>query len=245
MFVETAARRYLDCPYESHLTAVVREVRDGWCSLSATVFFPGGGGQPPDTGSLQTGERQIEVSSVREDELGEIWHQVGEGVNPGDRIVAQISWPRRYALMRHHTLLHIVNALIFRQFGGLITGVQIGTEQSRIDFKVDGFTRDHVAEFERCMDAVVTENRQVLAATISQAEFRSRPDLVRTLEVAPPVVGDCVRVVEISGFDVQACGGTHVHRTGELGSPRVVRMDNKGRINKRIYLSLPAAQAPT
>ncbi len=112
-------------------------------------------------------------------------------------------------------------------------------ERSRIDLKLDGFTRDHLAEFEQAVNAVLVRDLGVAARTISEEEFGRRPELVRTLDVRPPVIDGRVRIVEIAGFDAQACGGTHVHATSEVGAARIVRFDNKGRDNKRFYWEIP------
>ena len=158
--------------------------------------------------------------------------------NDGAAVRGRIDWPRRCALMRHHTLLHIVNAVVLTRYGGLITGVQIGEEKSRIDFRLEGFDRDRVAELETRINEVIGRDLAVDAGVIDEAEFHARPELVRTAVVGPPVVDGRVRVVTIDGFDAQACGGTHVRSTGELGACTILRTENKGKNNKRLYLTL-------
>jgi misacylated tRNA(Ala) deacylase len=179
------------------------------------------------------------VTSVREDEAGQIWHCVGVDLAPGTAVHGAIDWPYRHALMRHHGLMHVVNTVARQHFGGVITGVQIGPDRSRIDFKLAGFSREQLAEFESRVNDVVARGLAVTSSIISEEEFRRRPDLVRTLNVLPPVVDGKVRIVEISGFDAQACGGTHVHSTSEIGRARIAKFDNKGKDNKRFYWELP------
>jgi misacylated tRNA(Ala) deacylase len=140
--------------------------------------------------------------------------------------------------MRHHALMHVVNTVAMQRFRGLITGVQIGPERSRIDLKLDGFTREQVPELEARVQEVVDRDLEVRASVITEDEFRRRPELVRTLNVLPPVDDGRVRIVEVVGFDAQACGGTHVHSTGEIGRAHVVKFDNKGKDNKRFYWEL-------
>jgi misacylated tRNA(Ala) deacylase len=231
-------RAYLDDPYLRALDARVVESAGGACVLDRTIFHPGGGGQPHDRGALAVGGEALPVSAVREDDAGRVWHEVGRALAPGTAVRAELDWPHRHALMRHHGLMHVVNTVARDLFGGVITGVQLGPERSRIDLRLEGFTRDRIPELEAAVNDVVARDLPVRAAVVTEAEFRARPELVRTLNVAPPVVDGLVRVVEIAGFDAQACGGTHVHATGEIGRARVERFDNKGKDNKRFYWTL-------
>ena len=144
-------------------------------------------------------------------------------------------------MMRGHGLMHVVNSVALRRFGGLITGVQIGAERSRIDFRLAAFTRAEMPELERAVNEVIDGGLAVTSSVIGVEEYRRRPELVRTLNVLPPVSGDAVRIVAIDGFDAQACGGTHVHSTREIGRAHLERFDNKGRDNKRFYWTLSAA----
>jgi misacylated tRNA(Ala) deacylase len=229
---------YLDDPYRRAFDAEVVASADGWCALTRTAFYPGGGGQPPDRGTIAAGGERLPVDDVREDDAGEVWHRVGRDLPAGAAVTAELDWPRRHALMRAHALMHVVNTVARDRFGGVITGVQLGADRSRIDLKLAAFARDLLPELEARVNDVLARGLGVTSTTVSEDEFRRRPELVRTLDVAPPVVGGRVRVVEIAGFDAQACGGTHVHSTAEVGRARVVRFDNKGRDNKRFYWEL-------
>jgi misacylated tRNA(Ala) deacylase len=232
------AKLYLEDPYQRECTATVLDSADGWCTLSQTVFYPGGGGQPHDRGQLILRGGAVAVSAVREDDAGRVWHCVGCEVAAGEAVRGLIDWPFRYALMRHHGLMHVVNTVARQQFGGVITGVQLGPERSRIDFKLAGFARDQMQDFEDRVNQVIERGLPVASSIIREDEFRRRPELTRTLNVLPPVVDGTVRIVEIEGFDAQACGGTHVHSTAEIGRARVGKFDNKGRENKRFYWDL-------
>ena len=212
-------------------------------ALSETVFYPGGGGQPSDTGLLEVLGLEHRVAEVRQDERGHVWHRCGEDGRGAEVVVGAVAgghldWARRYVFMCHHTLLHIVNAVVLTDYSGLITGVQIGEEQSRIDFALLEFGRGQIPGLEARVNEVIARGLPVDACVISEAEFHDRPDLVRTASVAPPVEGGAVRVVRIAGFDAQACGGTHVRNTCELGECRILRFENKGRQNKRFYVEL-------
>jgi misacylated tRNA(Ala) deacylase len=149
-----------------------------------------------------------------------------------------VNTDRRMALMRYHTVLHILNTIALHDYAGWITGVQIGVDYSRIDFKLENFSANVRAELEQKVNAVISGNHAIKSYTIPEQEFRQRKELLRTLEVKPPITHGQVRVVEIEGFDAQACGGTHVHNTCEAGQFSIFRTENKGRINKRLYVRL-------
>jgi misacylated tRNA(Ala) deacylase len=229
---------YLDEPYLREFEAEVTASAEGWCALSRTAFYPGGGGQPADRGRLVLGGEALLVAEVREDDSGEVWHCIERDVAQGAAVRGELDWPYRHALMRAHALMHVVNTVARDRFAGVITGVQLGPERSRIDFKLPAFARDRIPELERYVNEVLARDLPVTSITISAEEFERRPELVRTLDVKPPVIDGRVRVVEIAGFDAQACGGTHVHATGEVGSARVTKFDNKGKDNKRFYWEL-------
>ena len=219
----------------------MREDAEGWVALSRTACFPGGGGQPPDRGHLVVGGETVPVTSVRADEARRVWHQVGRPLSAGAPVHGVLDWPYRYALMRHHGLMHVVNTVARERFEGVITGVQIGPDRSRIDFKLPSFSRERMPELEAAVNEVLGRGLAVTSSIIGEDEFRRRPELVRTLNVEPPVVDGRVRIVEIAGFDAQACGGTHVHSTAEIGAARIAKFDNKGKDNKRFYWDLPAS----
>ncbi|MGZ3443849.1 MAG: alanyl-tRNA editing protein [Polyangia bacterium] len=231
-------RLYLDDAYRREFDASVVACAGGAVALSATGFHPGGGGQPHDRGQLVVGGETLALTAVREDDAGAIWHDVGRELAIGAEVHGVIDWPFRYALMRHHALLHIVNTVAQHELGGVITGAQIGPERSRIDFKLADFSRERIGDFEARVNDVIARDLPLRASIISEEEYRRRPELIRTLNVLPPVVDGRVRIVGIDGFDEQACGGTHVHSTREIGRARVAKFDNKGRDNKRFYWTL-------
>lgn len=232
------SRLYLLDAYRATFEAVVTASVDGWCSLTQTLFHPGGGGQPHDRGELVLEGASVPVDAVREDDAGVVWHHVARDIATNTAIRGSIDWQFRYAVMRHHALMHVVNTVAMQRFRGVITGVQIGPERSRIDLKLDGFSREQVPELEMRVQEVVDRGLEVRASVITEDEFRRRPELVRTLNVLPPVVEGRVRIVEIVGFDAQACGGTHIHSTREIGRARIAKFDNKGKDNKRFYWEL-------
>jgi Ser-tRNA(Ala) deacylase AlaX len=235
-------RLYLDDDHCFEAEAVVLAVQGNSVAFDQTCFYPGGGGQPSDEGSvtLQHGEA-IEIISAHSDPDDIIWHETKSSPPPdliGQPVKLMLNKERRLALMRYHTVLHVLNTVALKEYGGWITGVQIGVDYSRIDFKIEGFSAAVCSELEKKVNAVLNENHAVKAYFIPEEEFRTRDDLLRTLEVKPPVSHGRVRVVEIQGFDAQACGGTHVSNTADVGTFSVFRTENKGKINKRLYVRL-------
>lgn len=210
------------------------DIDDGWWLLSDTVFYPGGGGQPADTGTITLEGESHPVHEVRSDR-GVVWHRMDFIAGLDSEVHCRIDWDRRYALMRHHTLLHVVNTVALRAHGGLVTGALIGAGISRVDFHFAEFDRSMLPEFESAVNDVVERNLSVSSGTITEAEFLARPDLIRTRNVIPPIEEGKVRIVEIGTLDAQACGGTHVHSTAEIGRARIDGFENKGKENKRLY----------
>jgi misacylated tRNA(Ala) deacylase len=233
---------YLDDPYCFELETSVAFVDGSELVLDRTCMYPGGGGQPPDAGtiSLASGEI-IRIHTVTKSEDGAIRHHCQEllaAVVVGSMCTVRLDADRRLALMRHHTALHVFNTVMLRDFDGWITGVGIGPDESHIDFKVDNYSVGMRAHLEKSANDILRRNLNVKSYFISEAEFRQRPDLLRTLEAAPPIEGGVVRVVEIEGFESQACGGTHVRNTEEVGMLSIRKVDNKGRQNRRFYITL-------
>ena len=140
--------------------------------------------------------------------------------------------------MRYHTVLHVLNTITLSEYNGWITGVQINPDYSRIDFKLENFSPSVTPELEQKVNQVLGEDHPLKSYTTSEEYSPTRPDLLRTLDAQPPISHGRVRVVEIEGFDAQACGGTHMHKTGEVGKFSIFRTDNKGKNNKRFYVRL-------
>ena len=226
--------------------AVVTGIRESSVAVNQTCFYAGGGGQPADHGTIERNGTMLDVTGMALDAAGVLWHHCG--APPDDswlnqRVRLALDAARREALSRYHTVLHVLNTIALRDYNAWITGAQIAVDYARIDFKWDGFTPAVCTELEGKINAELVANRRLIAYTLTEDEFLRRPELLRTLEVKPPVVDGRVRVVEIEGFDAQACGGTHVSHTGELGIFRITRTENKGKINKRVYVGLGGLSA--
>jgi misacylated tRNA(Ala) deacylase len=235
-------RLYLQDSYCFETEATVVAVREDALAFDRTCFYPGGGGQPPDEGTLKLPDGwTLELTPVRANTDEVLWH-ISQTPPPagitGQTVKLSLNKDRRLALMRYHTVLHVLNTIALKDYQGWITGVQIGTDHSRIDFKIENFTPALCSQLEEKVNAVLAENHSLRSFYITEEEFRRREDLLRTLEVKPPVSHGQVRVVEIVGFDAQACGGTHVHTTSEVGRVSIFRTENKGKINKRLYVRL-------
>jgi misacylated tRNA(Ala) deacylase len=240
--VVSTVRVYWEDDHCVETEARVIAVEDDAIAFDRTCFYPGGGGQPSDSGTIAlAGGQMLEVASARVADDQVVWHVVQGPLSSsllGQSAKLSVNRERRLALARHHTVLHVLNTIALRDYGAWITGVQIGMEYSRIDFKWEGFSPAICGELEGKVNSVLRGNHALKSYYIPEEEFQKREDLLRTLEVKPPVIGGRVRVVEIVGFDAQACGGTHAGNTRELGRFSIFRTENKGRINKRLYVRL-------
>jgi len=226
--------------YRKVFEANVLAVEGQDVALDATAFYPGGGGQPHDLGFLQVGDTRWPVVSVRrQNDL--IWHTV-EGAPPlvGTRVQGMLDWERRYALMRTHTALHVLCGVVWRDYGAKVTGGNMQSLQGRLDFEFETLQRELVDEIEAKLNAEVAAAHPVRVGFLPRAEADLHPDLIRTkINLLPPGI-TVVRIVEIVGLDVQADGGTHVANTQEVGPIRISDYKSKGRINKRLELTLGA-----
>ena len=222
--------------FEATVTAVDPEARA--VALDRTAFYPGGGGQPHDTGTLQAGEQTWPVTRVKK-QGDTVWHTV-EGDPPpvGTRVVGRLDWERRYKLMRTHTALHILSGVIWRDYGAQVTGGNMQPGRARMDFEFERMRKELVQEIEEKVNAEVAAARPVKIAILPREEAFQIPDLIRTkINLLPPQITQ-VRTVEIEGLDLQADGGTHVANTSEVGRIRIVDYKSKGRINKRLVIEL-------
>ncbi len=223
-------------------TASVLAQQERALACDRTCFHPGGGGQPCDSGTLTLPDGAVvQVVALREDEANVLWHCTDTDLpllQPGSRVQLAVDGGRRSALARYHTVLHVLNTIVLREHGGWITGAQIQPDYARIDFSLAGISPELCAALERRVNEVLAEDRPIRVDSIAADVFTARTDLLRTLEARPPVIDGRVRVVAIEGFDAQACGGTHVPRTGAVGRMRILRSENKGRQNKRLYVAL-------
>lgn len=224
--------------FQATITVIDAEARA--VLLDRTAFYPGGGGQPADSGVLVWQGAALPVERARKGSEG-IWHVLaGDAPLPpvGAVVTGQIDWPRRYALMRTHTAMHILCGVVFRDFGALVTGGDMEPLHGRMDFEFESLTKDLVSVIEEAVNREVAAARPVKVAILPREEAFQIPDLIRTkINLLPPEISH-IRTIELVGLDLQADGGTHVQNTAEVGRMRVVDYKSKGRINKRIYVEL-------
>jgi misacylated tRNA(Ala) deacylase len=210
--------------------------------LDRTVFYPGGGGQPADAGTiLRTADgRAWAVLSARK-ASGDIVHELAAESEPpsvGDVVQIDIDWLRRFRLMRTHTALHALCGVVWRDYGAQVTGGNMEPGAGRMDFEFERMSGDLVDEIESKVNRELAMAREVRVNVLPRDEAFAIPDLIRTkVNLLPPGI-DEVRTIEIVGLDLQADGGTHVANTREVGQIRVTGYESKGRINKRIRIEL-------
>lgn len=217
--------------------ARVVEAGEGGIVLDRTVFYPMGGGQPGDTGVLATADgREIAIADTRKGASpGAVLHLPAAPagwLRPGDRVTATIDWERRHRLMRMHTCLHLLSAVV----PAGVTGGSVRVDSGRLDFDLPERPLDR-ADIETRLNELIAGNHPVVPRWISSEELADRPELVKTMSVKPPVGAGRVRLLEIAGIDLQACGGTHVANTGEIGRISVVKVENKGTHNRRVTVA--------
>ena len=207
--------------------------------LDRTVFYPTGGGQPGDRGQLVLADdTRFAVKDTVKGEEGEIIHLIeGEtsGLRPGTRVTAAIDWPRRYTLMRYHTCLHLLCAVV----GAPVTGGRMGEDKAHLDFDIEMDALDASAIESRLNQLIATDAR-VEIGEVDEVELDANPGLVKTMSVQPPRGQGAVRTIRIPDIDLQPCGGTHLRRTSEIGHVRVARIRSEGKRNKRVTVVLDA-----
>jgi len=225
--------------FDASVTAVDTEARA--IVLDRTAFYPGGGGQPNDSGQLTlAGGDVYSVEKVKKQGSDVLHFLGGDAPLPqvGSQVHGQIDWDHRYKLMRTHTALHVLCGTVFRDYGALVTGGNMEPLQGRMDFEFERLQGELVGEIEAAVNKEVEAGRDVRVKILPREEAFQIPDLIRTkINLLPEGITE-VRTVEIVGLDLQADGGTHVRNTSEIGKIKVVDYKSKGAINKRIYIEV-------
>lgn len=228
--------------YLKDFTAVVtaKDDENRGVVLDRSAFYPGGGGQPNDTGTLRSGGIQFPVVKVKKGPEG-VWHFLGgEAPLPeiGTAVEGELDWERRHQLMRTHSALHVLCGVVFRDYGALVTGGDMEPLKGRMDFEFETLSKDLVGVIEESVNREIQKGHDVRVAILPREEAFKIPDLIRTkINLLPPEITE-IRTVELVGLDLQADGGTHVKNTLEIGTVRVVDYKSKGKINKRIYIEM-------
>ena len=230
---------FLGDSYLREFEAVVVELSGREVILDRTAFYPGGGGQPPDRGTLGIGPVHASVVDARR-EGRQVVHVLDNPIPDTVReLEGSLDWERRYGHMRHHTALHVLSGVIWRNFGAKVTGGQMRSDRARMDFSFpEEWTTGVVGEIERLTNEALAEDRPVKVYELPREEALENPDLIRTQVNLVPERVSMIRIVEIEGIDTQADGGTHVANTGEVGEIEITSHKSKGRQNKRIEFVL-------
>jgi misacylated tRNA(Ala) deacylase len=223
--------------YLKQIDATVTAVEDRGVRLDRSIFYPTGGGQPGDTGVLRwDGGEAAVVDTVKADGNDVLLVLAPDQPRPavGTKVQSEINWERRYKHMRMHTALHVMSAVI----KGNVTGGQVNADKSRLDFNLEGEvpTKEWVTEE---INKILSQDRPVVPQWVTDEELTSRPELVKTMSVRPPMGQGRVRLLAIEGVDLQACGGTHVAQTAEIGRVECIKVENKGKMNRRFIIALP------
>jgi misacylated tRNA(Ala) deacylase len=240
--VETTLLYYTDCYLREFRSEVVAADEDAHAvALAATAFFPTGGGQPHDTGVLAFGGWSAAVVDAAKGSDGVVWHTLSPG-SPlptiGETVQGAIDWGRRYLLMRIHTAQHILNGVIWRDYGALVTGAHMIPGEGRLDFELPSMSKEFAHAVEERVNEQVALDLPVRILFLARAEADRDPSLLRLKADRIPRSVDPLRVIDIVGLDRQADGGTHVASTGEVGRVRVVKAESKGKSNKRIRIAV-------
>jgi misacylated tRNA(Ala) deacylase len=236
---QMTTRLYLEDSYMKDFEAIVELSLDQGVVLDRTAFYPGGGGQPNDFGSLEFSKGKAAVQEMQV-VSGQVIHVIEPGleINPGDQVHGELDWERRYQLMRTHTAMHILCGVIWKDYGASVTGGNMQPLRGRMDFEFEHMQKELVSDIERRINMEVEADRAITIEILPREEAFKIPDLIRTkINLLPEHIQE-VRVVEIEGLDLQADGGTHVARTGEVGPLRIVDYKSKGKINKRLVVEL-------
>jgi misacylated tRNA(Ala) deacylase len=222
--------------YVRSCEARVVAIDEAGIELDRTVFYPVGGGQPGDIGRLALADgREIRIADTLKagDRIVHVPAAPAPADAVGQPVTAEIDWDRRHRLMRMHTCLHLLCALIPEP----VTGGSIRDGSGRLDFDIPDPSLDK-EELTAGLNRLIDEDHGVRCRWISDAELEKHPELVRTMSVKPPMGHGRVRLLEIDAVDLQPCGGTHVSRTGEIGKVRVTKIEKKGRQNRRVTIAL-------
>jgi len=230
-------RLYQDDAYQLECDARVTGHTAEGITLDRSVFYPTGGGQPGDRGWLEwNGGKRLVISSAINGEAGAVVHlaeSAREWPQVGQSIRAHLDWDLRFRHMRMHTCMHLLGIVL--PFG--VTGGNISAQRSRLDFDMEETVDKDEATLK--LNELIAADYPVSSQWISGEELWRQPELIRTLSVAPPRNASSIRLLQIGDLDLQPCGGTHVRRTGEIGRAEVVKVEKKGRRNRRVYVELP------
>jgi misacylated tRNA(Ala) deacylase len=236
---------YNDSYLRSFSSSVVAVNADAHAvALAATAFFPTGGGQPNDLGTLRFGGGAADVLDVAKGKDGRVWHMLAAAATlprPRATVTGAINWERRYLLMRSHSAQHVLNGVIWNEYGAHVTGASMTPGEGRLDFELPSMSQEFARNVEAAVNEQIDRDLEVRVLFLPRSEADRDPSLMRLKANLIPRSVDPLRVIDIVGLDRQADGGTHVASTREIGRVRVLEAKSKGKANKRIRIAVEDA----
>jgi len=236
---DATEKLYEQDAYLKESGAVVVDVLDNGVILDKTIFYPRGGGQPTDRGMIVSNSTKSEVLDLKKDG-NRLIHVTDGKFTVGDHVHLEIDWNYRYKLMKHHTTLHVLSAVVYNKYNAKVTGGSISHDKARLDFDLIDFNKEIAQELVDELNKELKKDHQVSVSFISREEVSNHPELIRTKVNLLPESIKKVRIVKIGDIDLQADGGLHVHSTKEIGDVQLLKISNKGKGRKRITVGVIA-----
>ncbi|MCK4246911.1 MAG: alanyl-tRNA editing protein [Methanomicrobia archaeon] len=223
---------FLEDSYRKEFSAEVLGFENTYAVFDQTCFYPLSGGQECDIGVIEKEGEMFTVSEVKKNK-GIVLHKIDGILEKGDKITGKIDWNRRYQMMKYHTALHILSRVVFNLFGGEVAGNQISPNKARIDFGLEKIEARE--EIEKKTNEIIKEGRSVKVYTVPREEAEKIVDDKTRVDLLPDFIKN-IRLVDIENFDIDACGGTHVKNTKEIGEIKITKIENKGKNRKRLVI---------
>jgi len=230
---------YLTDSYLKETDAKVIFLENEKVILDKTIFYPEGGGQPTDLGKIIFMNNEYSIKEVKKQD-GKILHILDKIPNfkTADSVHLILDWARRYSHMRYHSALHILSKVVYNEFGAQVSGNQIYADRARMDFTLENLTPEIIQKTEEKANEIISQNRKINILFLNRDEAIKKVDLQRTrIDLLPEQI-KIIRVVEIEGFDVDACAGTHVKTTSEIGRLKITKTENKGKGKRRMEIKV-------
>ena len=228
---------YWEDPYSKEFVAEVVSIEGEGVVLDQTLFYPRGGGVACDTGTLNMSK--VQETTKADDKILHTLLESPASLKPGDQVRGQVDWERRYRLMKMHTAGHLLSSLFYSRANCRITGNQIDVDRSRMDFDLQSFDRTKIEGYVGEANEIIRKDAPVRTYFLKREEALKLPDMVKLAEAAPPAEAQ-LRIVEIEGVDRQADGGLHVSHLKEIGQIQLLKLENKGKTNRRLYYDIRA-----
>jgi misacylated tRNA(Ala) deacylase len=230
---------YLQDSYIKEYETKIISIEENKIILEKTIFYPMGGGQPSDKGILQSKDEILNIVEVKkiDGEIIHIVHKKPEIIKENEIINCKLDWERRHTLMRYHTATHILCSVFNKYAGALITGNQIDVDKTRIDFDLENFDREKITYYSDLANQIISRNIDIEIFFMNRDKAMKIEGITKLAKALPPSI-EKLRIVKIGDFDMQADGGTHVKNTSEIGKIEIIKAENKGKNNRRVYFKL-------